>query len=238
MTSHPWRRAITISVAGLVLAAVVGALFALLLQSRGDWRVGLPWERSLMLSIDRTVPTFLDWVMLSLPWLGTNLTLFPITAAVSLWLWRKKGRGELALQLMVVVVGSLVLNAGLKAFFDRPRPQLWELRGQFAWASYPSGHAIVGVAIYFTVARMLLRERGWRWPYVVATLMLAVVLYSRLYLGVHWPTDVIGGILLGAVWLAAVELAFWPLARTKTAPLGSESKGTNPSQPSLYIAEQ
>ena len=241
MARHPWRRAVTISVAGLVLAAVVGVLFALLVQSRGDWAVGLPWERALMLSIDRTVPTFFDWVMLSLPWLGTNLTLFPIIAAVSLWLWRKKGRGELALQLLVLVVGSLVLNAALKAIFDRPRPELWEHRGQFAWASYPSGHAIVGVAIYFTVARMLLRERSWRWPYVVATLMLAVVLYSRLYLGVHWPTDVIGGLLLGFVWLAVVEIAFRPLVSRKAAPLaplGSESKGTNPSQPPLYIAEQ
>ena len=238
MTSDPWRRAVTISVAGLVLAAAVGALFALLVQSQGDWGVGLPWERALMLSIDRTVPTFVDWIMLSLPWLGTNPTLFPIMAAVSLWLWRKKGRGELALQLTVLVVGSLVLNAALKAFFDRPRPRLWELRGQFAWASYPSGHAIVGVAVYFAVARMLLRERGWRWPYVVATLMLAVVLYSRLYLGVHWPTDVIGGLLVGFVWLAVVEVAFRPLVGIKTAPLGSESKGTNPSQPTLYIAEQ
>ena len=210
MTSHPWRRAITISVAGLVLAAVVGALFALLVQSQGDWRVGLPWERALMLSIDRTVPTFVDWIMLSLPWLGTNLTLFPIVAAVSLWLWRKKGRGELALQLMVAVVGSLLLNVALKNVFDRPRPELWEHRGQYAWASYPSGHAIVGVATYFTIARMLLRERGWRWPFVAATLMLAIVLYSRLYLGVHWPTDVIGGIVLGVVWLVVVELAFRP----------------------------
>jgi membrane-associated phospholipid phosphatase len=210
MTSHPWRRAITISVAGLVLAAVVGALFALLVQSQGDWRVGLPWERALMLSIDRTLPTFVDWIMLSLPWLGTNLTLFPIVAAVSLWLWRKKGRGELALQLMVAVVGSLLLNVALKNVFDRPRPELWEHRGQYAWASYPSGHAIVGVATYFTIARMLLRERGWRWPFVAATLMLAIVLYSRLYLGVHWPTDVIGGIVLGVVWLVVVELAFRP----------------------------
>jgi len=208
---HPWRRATIVSVAGLLISTAVGALYALRLESSGDWRIGLPWERALMLAIHRILPVAFDWMMLGLPWLGTNLTLLPIIALFSLWLWRKKGRGELALQLLVLVVGSLVLNAALKAIFDRPRPELWEHRGQFAWASYPIGHAIVGVAIYFTVARMLLRERGWRWPYVVATLMLAVVLYSRLYLGVHWPTDVIGGLLLGFVWLAVVEIAFRPL---------------------------
>ena len=208
MTSHPWRRAITISVAGLVLAAVVGALFALLVQSQGDWRVGLPWERALMLSIDRTLPTFVDWIMLSLPWLGTNLTLFPIVAAVSLWLWRKKGRGELALQLMVVVVGSLLLNVALKNVFDRPRPELWEHRGQYAWASYPSGHAIITVAVYFTIALLLYRWRGWRWPFAIAPLVWLANAYSRLYLAVHWPTDLIGGLLIGIVWLVGTWHAF------------------------------
>lgn len=183
----------------------------MLVQAQGDWGRGLPWERALMLSLDRTVPPWFDWVMLSLPWLGTNLTLAPIIAAASLWLWLKRGRPDLAVHLVVAVLGSLAMNAILKDVFNRPRPELWPHRGQFAWASYPSGHAIVGVAIYFTLARMLLRERGWRWPFVVAFVQLGVTLYSRVYLGVHWPTDVIGGILLGLAWLVSLEIAFSPL---------------------------
>ena len=198
------------------------------MQSQGDWRVGLPWERALLLSLDRTVPLVFDWVMLSLPWLGTNLTLFPIVAAFSLWVWRRKGRGDLALQLMITVIGSLVMNAILKDVFSRPRPELWPHRGQFAWTSYPSGHAIVGVAVYFTVARLLHRERGWRWPYVVSALMLAVNLYSRMYLGVHWPTDVVGGILLGLSWLVAVEVAFRPFARVHGAGASVGADQSNP----------
>jgi undecaprenyl-diphosphatase len=180
-------------------------------RAQGDWNVGLPWERALMLSIDRTVPTWVDWIMLSLPWLGTNLTLAPIIAVVSLWLWLKKGRRDLAVHLVVAVLGGLAMNAILKDVFNRPRPDLWPHRGQFAWTSYPSGHAIVGVAIYFTIARMLLRERGWRWPFVVAFVQLGITLYSRIYLGVHWPTDVIGGILLGLAWLISLEIAFSPM---------------------------
>jgi undecaprenyl-diphosphatase len=154
-----------------------------------------------------------DWLMLGLPWIGTNLTLMPIIAAFSLWLWRRKGRGELALHLMVVTTGSLILNAAVKAAFDRPRPELWPHRGQYQWASYPSGHAIVGVSVMFTVAVMLYRERGWWWPFVVAACVLILNLYSRLYLGVHWPTDIIGGLLLGVLWLAVTEYAFLPLER-------------------------
>jgi undecaprenyl-diphosphatase len=163
-----------------------------------------------MLGIDRTVPRAFDWLMLTLPWLGTNLTVLPIIIAVSLWLWRKKQRGAVAAHLLATSVGSLIMNAALKDVFNRPRPDLWEPRGQYAWASYPSGHAIVCVAVWFTVARMLRRERGWRWPFGVAAMLLVVVVYSRLYLGVHWPTDVIGGLVMGAVWLVGTDHAFAP----------------------------
>ena len=163
-----------------------------------------------MLGIDRDVPVAFDWLLLGLPWLGTNLTLLPIVAAFSLWLWRRKGRSDLGLQLVIVSLGSLVMNVVLKDLFDRPRPDLWEHRGQYAWASYPSGHAIVCVAVFFTIALMLYRERGWRWPFVAAAALMVVVLYSRLYLGVHWPTDVVGGLLLGVVWLAVTQYAFAP----------------------------
>ena len=198
------------SVAGVFLSGAVGALYALWLESSGDWRVGLPWERALMLGIDRDVPSAFDWLLLGLPWLGTNLTLLPIVAAFSLWLWRRKGRSDLGLQLVIVSLGSLVMNVVLKDLVDRPRPDLWEHRGQYAWASYPSGHAIVCVAVFFTIALMLYRERGWRWPFGAAAALMVVVLYSRLYLGVHWPTDVVGGLLLGVVWLAVTQYAFAP----------------------------
>ena len=207
------------SVAGLLLSTGIGAVYALWLEASGDWRVGLPWERALMLSIDRAVPATFDWLMLGLPWLGTNLTLLPIIALVSLWLWRKEGRGDLALHLVVVSLGSLIMNAVLKDAFGRPRPDLWEHRGQYAWSSYPSGHAIVCTSVFFAIAFMFFRERHWRWPFAVAAILMIVILYSRLYLGVHWPTDVAGGCLIGLAWLAATEYAFAPLRRRSSKPL-------------------
>jgi len=194
----------------LLLSAGVGVLYALRLRASAGWRIGLPWERELMLSIHRPMPVPFDWLMLGLPWLATNLTLLPIIALVSLWLWRKQRRGELALQLFAVSLGSLIVNAVLKGAFGRPRPDLWEHRGQFAWSSYPSGHAIVCASVFFTVAFMLFRERRWRWPFAAAAVLMVVTLYSRVYLGVHWPTDVVGGYLIGLVWLAATEYAFAP----------------------------
>jgi undecaprenyl-diphosphatase len=203
-----WKRVVAWSAAGFLAAFLVGVGYASLIQSTGDWNSGLDWERRLLLSIDRTMPPAFDAAMLVLPWLGTNLTIMPVLLGVEVWLVRARHRWDLAVHLLVVQVGSLVLNAALKGLYDRARPDLWPKRGQFQWAAFPSGHAIVGVSVMFTIAYLLHRERGWRWPYVAAATLLMVSAYSRLYLGVHWPTDVIGGGLVGIVWLMMTRLAF------------------------------
>jgi undecaprenyl-diphosphatase len=209
-SSRPWdwRTPLALSAAAFVAACLVGAGYAALLRASGDWRTGLAWELALMSRIDHDAPRAIDLLMLALPWLGTNLTIMPVLCGVALWLARTRRRIDLAARLLVVTTGSLLLNAVLKALFDRPRPELWAHRGQYAWASFPSGHAIVTTSVLFTAALMLHRERGWRWPFVVAAVILVVSLYSRLYLGVHWPSDVVGGILIGVTWLGGTMYAF------------------------------
>lgn len=181
-----------------------------MLQNVGTWLDGIRWEVELLTAVNGlALPPVVDWMLLVLPWFGTNITLLPIVVVAAALLARS-GRGLLATHLIVMQVGAFTMNPILKELFDRPRPALWEMRGQFAWASYPSGHAIASVASLFTIAVLLHRELGWRWPYGIAALMLLLTSYSRLYLGVHWPTDVIGGVMMGAVWLAATLIAFRP----------------------------
>jgi membrane-associated phospholipid phosphatase len=192
---------------GFALAMLVGVACGWALQAAGNWNEGLGWERALLAALPRDFPPLVDAAFLLLPWLGTNITLMPFVFATAIWLARV-GRRDLAVHLAVVQVGSWALNMTLKALFDRERPALWEKRGQYAMASYPSGHAIATVAVLVTVAFLLYRERGWRWPIVVVALLGGVSLYSRLYLGVHWPGDVLAGVLVGGIWLAATVRAF------------------------------
>lgn len=193
---------------GFVLSILTAVALAELLQAGGDWNDGLPWEQTLMRSIPTTMPVALDWIFLTLPWLSSNTLVLPVVLVGCLWLWRVRGRLDLAVHILVVDLGTFIFTPLLKTLYDRPRPDLWEHRGQYAWSSFPSGHAIIGVAVFMTIGVIVYREHGKAWPAAVLAGLLGISLWSRIYLGVHWPTDVIAGALIGAVWLGFTLRAF------------------------------
>ena len=193
---------------GFVLSIAVAAAVAWVLQATGDWTRGLGWERALLASIPAELPFTVDLLFLTLPWLSSNTLVMPLVIIGCLWLWRSRGRPDLALHLFVVDLGTFLLTPLLKIIYERPRPDLWTHRGQYAWSAFPSGHAMIGIAVFGTIALLAYRERGLRWPAFLLATLLAVSLYSRMYLGVHWPTDVLGGAAIGATWLAFTYVAF------------------------------
>ena len=193
--------------AGLLLAYLAGLAIGLAVRAAGWWTAGAPWEYAVLAAAHATVSPALDVVMLTLPWIGTNYTLMPVVALAVVWLWRRRLRRE-AVHLLVVQLGSALLNPALKFSLVRERPHIYPLRGQFALPSFPSGHAIAVTAVVFTAACLARRRAGVRWPLLVAGAFWVVVMYSRLYLAVHWPTDVIAGIVVGSIWLATTLAAF------------------------------
>lgn len=117
----------------------------------------------------------------------------------------------LAAHLAVAQLGSWLLNPALKFSLPRARPDLFELRGQHDLPGYPSGHAIAVVAVGFTAAYLIHRSGHGRWGWWAAGVLFLLNAYSRVYLSVHWPTDVIGGALAGFVWMLGVLWAFRPV---------------------------
>ena len=209
-------------VAGYAISFLVGMALARWLNSYGDWHDGLAWERAVLRAVDADLPRWLDSLLVAMPWLGTNITLLPLTIVTVLWLVLREKRIHEAVYLAVVQIGSNSLNPAVKFLYERQRPDIIPRRGWYDWAAYPSGHAIASIAVLITLVIILYRVKGWRWPvYVVAPLLL-VSLYSRLYLGVHWPTDVIGGVLIGGTWLAFTYFAFREDRRRSPTPLAED----------------
>jgi undecaprenyl-diphosphatase len=132
-----------------------------------------------------------------------------IVLSIILWLWKKR---IYLLPLWVTIIGSELFNSLGKLAFHRPRPDVaWYIEDTF---SFPSGHATIAVAFYGFLVYILLRQIK-KWKYKInalffgITLILAIGL-SRLYLGVHFLSDVWGGYLLGALWLLiGITISEW-----------------------------
>lgn len=193
---------------GYALAFLAGMAFARWLTAFGDWHDGLAWERAFMRAVHVELPGWLDALMVAMPWLGTNITLLPASAFIALWLAFRMNRPHEAMYVAIVQLGSNSLNPALKFLLERARPDIIPRRGWYDWAAYPSGHAIASVAVLITLVIVAYRVKRWRWPLYAAVPVLLISLFSRIYLGVHWPTDVIGGALIGLVWLVFTYLAF------------------------------
>jgi undecaprenyl-diphosphatase len=207
--THSIRRLLIELTAGYAAAWLVGIGFGYALSLTPMWRNGAAWERAMLEWFHaHQLPPWLDQVMLATPYMGTNLTILPLILAIGLLAWRKYGQRLVALQLVIVCLGSLSLNPTMKYLLDRPRPTMFPLRGMYTWAAYPSGHLILTTALYFTISGLLYNARGWRWPFVVTPLIMFMTAYGRLYLAVHWPTDLLGGLLIGITWLFGSWRAF------------------------------
>jgi membrane-associated phospholipid phosphatase len=149
----------------------------------------------------------LDALMAAATFAGMNVVLLGSTAVIAVALLVARRTRE-ALFLPVVVAGSIVLNTAMKLVFQRPRPDL-------PWAtappdfSFPSGHAMNSMAFALAVALVTWRLFGPRWgavAFVVAVASAGLIGLSRIYLGVHYPSDVLAGFATAALWVAGVAI--------------------------------
>lgn len=189
------------------LALLVGVAYGYALRAAGDWHIGAPWERAMLFALHVDQPAWLDLFWYLVPWTGTNVTLLPAVGVLAAWLVYQQRR-DLAIWVGAVELGVLTLNWLTKHSIQRDRPDLFERVGWFGWASYPSGHAMASLAVLLTVGLLVHRATGRWWGVLTALVLFVLVCYSRMYHGVHWPTDVIGGVLVGTVWVTGAWFAF------------------------------
>jgi undecaprenyl-diphosphatase len=171
-------------------------------------------------------PRWLEEAARDVTALGSLVVLAGLTLAVAGFL-ALAGKRHVALLVTVAVAGGQLLNHLLKTGFDRPRPDLVPHAAQVFSSSFPSGHAMTAAATYLTlgalVARVQERRRVRVYLLAVAVAVTILVGVSRVYLGVHWPSDVLAGWAAGAAWAALCWLAaLWLQRRGQVEPPGAE----------------
>jgi undecaprenyl-diphosphatase len=195
--------------AGLAFSAFVVWAFAELADEvvEGDSR---RFDRAVLLWIHSNLPGWLDGPMRLVTALGYYWVVFPLLAVTVLAFYRK-GWKLSAILLVVSTSGSIVLTTLLKAMFERSRPDLFDSGYTASFYSFPSGHATLAVGFYGTLTLLLAyRLRGYaRWLVAACGVSLVLLIgFSRLYLGVHYPTDVLAGYLAALLWLVFVGVAY------------------------------
>lgn len=161
------------------------------------------FEVPLMLALHAAASAPLDRVAAALSTFGNTPGMLPLVTVLAGCFYRLHPRA--AYFLLLALGGSVVLHAALKPVFDRPRPAYWTPILPEADFSFPSGHAMFATSLV-TALTLLCWPTRWRLLVLgLGTLYALSMLWSRVYSGVHYPTDVLAGALVALVWVGLLD---------------------------------
>jgi undecaprenyl-diphosphatase len=215
--------ALLVGITGLVASLLVLGFIAAGVREQEAFALDT-WATPYLHSIQS--PTF-NALMVGLTTMGATLIVLPVLLVVGGGLLVVRRYGALVF-LLIALGGSMLIDAIMKVIFERPRPKL-DYAAVLPDYSFPSGHAMNGVTFYVAIALILWSVFG-RKVGVIATVTAAVLAFgigvSRIYLGYHYLTDVVGGWLAGITWLLVVGAVFrlrpsyWTWGSRIRAPAG------------------
>lgn len=214
----------------VLLAAVPFGIIVLLLREKSSWLRGIDLDTANSLhSFDESHPWFVT-TMKVITNSGSSLAWVLVLVIVGFWLlYRRLYR--LTAFLAVTAIGSSLLNEAIKAAVGRTRPVLDNPIATATGKSFPSGHtqsALVGYGILVLIFLPVVTRR-WR-PVLAALAAIMVVLigFSRVALGVHYLSDVVGGLIIGSAWLFAMTAAFSAWRQERNLPAVDPAEGLEP----------
>lgn len=209
-------------IATAFIVTAVPVFFFVELADEVREREALPYDEAALHTVNSVASPLLDALVVSTTQLGGVLGVMVLTIGIAMLLWRRRRRSMAAL-LVTGVSGAVLLNLLLKAFFQRDRPQLWERLVTENSYSFPSGHAMASSALAISLMVIFWPTR-WRWVAVAAAASYMVVIgLTRLYLGVHYPSDVLAGWAVSSVWVSMV--VYVVIYRTRLVAIFSKKPG-------------
>jgi undecaprenyl-diphosphatase len=175
---------------------------------------GFFFDAPIQLFLHKLATPGIDWFFVSISKLGYQYGVIPVDVAIAAWLvWKRRYRD--ALFFALAVVGSLLVNLGAKNHFTRLRPDLWAPISPEMSFSFPSGHAMGSMTLGAAVALLAWPTRARWWVFGAAALFVLLVGMSRVYLGVHYPSDILAGWTAASAWVLAMH---WLVAARAPPP--------------------
>lgn len=189
---------------GFLVSGVLVVMFGLLAREVFETARANPLDREITLAVRPLHSPQRDAAARAITFFGGGLFLLPATVLVAAGL-RSRGHWVSALLFAGSVAGGFGLNSLLKIAFARARPDLWPALVSEKTYSFPSGHAAMSTVFFGGIAAVVLHLTERKGPRRLAILFAAIAIgaiaATRVYLGAHWATDVVGGILVGLFWL-------------------------------------
>ncbi|WP_017318632.1 phosphatase PAP2 family protein [Mastigocladopsis repens] len=170
---------------------------------------GFPWDVPILVAIHSTARTQLDVIAVTLTHFGSKWFVFPVVAVIGLVLFIQR-RWRSLTYLLTTEIGSAIINRTAKEFMHRVRPQIWESLAPELDFSFPSGHSMTSMTL---VAALVILTWGSIWCWLVLIVGSAFVLaigWTRLYLGVHFPSDILAGWMVSIAWAIGVSVIIRP----------------------------
>jgi len=204
-----YRRLVVLLVFGIVLPWGVFLKAAAEIEE-GE---GFPGDQAILHWLHAHATPGLDRLALALSRFGGPLPMVGYTGLLFGYLWWRKQHRQ-AWFLGLALGGAAALNLVAKAALGRPRPALWPSLAPETSFSFPSGHAMGSAALALAVGLLLARSRWRGLAWVLGPLLALGVGLSRMYLGVHYPSDVVAGWVASTGWVLSIYFLFSPYLHT------------------------
>lgn len=193
-----------LAIAFLLITGPIFIFIALAVEVRDQET--LLYDEAILRAVNSLESPTLDLAMVGLTQLGGVIGVVVLTVGFATLLWIRH-HCQKAIILVTGVGGAALLNILLKTVFQRDRPELWERIVTENSFSFPSGHAMASSALALSLF-VIFWHTKWRWLIIILTsLYVAIIAISRLYLGVHYPTDILAGWMVSAAWVGSIVLA-------------------------------
>lgn len=220
---------------GAVIALFIGILFPLFIfgsLAEDVWaREGFGWDERLLRAVHARATPTLDGLMLFFTRVGAPLPMVGFVA-LALLLLLLRGRRADGFFFALAIGGAATLNVLAKLLFQRARPALWTSLVPETDYGFPSGHAMGSLAVVAALSILLWRTR-WRWTILaLGSLFVVAVGLSRVYLGVHYPSDILAGWSASLAWVTGVRLLWsapWPRWRAWGTREGARAGASGPA---------